>query len=158
MTRKCTICTHPNREEIDKQLLSGESYRSIAKHFGASESAIYRHQEHIPKSMVKAQEANEIARVDSLLDQVKNLREKALELLAKAEKSEDLRAAGVFLKELREQVKLWAELEGRLAAQNQVLILINNPAWIELRSLIIETLEPFPAAKKALVEALSKEV
>ena len=72
MPRICTICTHPDREGIDKALLDGGPYRGIAERFGASPSAVYRHkQDHLPKALVRAVEAREVAHGGDLLDQVK---------------------------------------------------------------------------------------
>jgi hypothetical protein len=42
MPRTCTVCNHPKAPEITEALLGGEAYRSIARRFGASESAMYR--------------------------------------------------------------------------------------------------------------------
>jgi hypothetical protein len=103
--------------------------------------------------MAKATEAKEIVLADSLLQQTQDLRRKALSLLDQAEGAGDLRAAGLFLRELRELIKLWAELEGRLASQPQISIQI-NPEWIQLRTLIINALEPYPDAREAVVRAL----
>jgi hypothetical protein len=55
--------------------------------------------------------------------------------------------------ELREQRKLLAELEGKLATEPQITI-INNPEWIELRTLIVVALDPFPEAKEAVANAI----
>ena len=115
MSRKCTICNHPNREEIDRQLISGEPYRSVAKRFEASESAIYRHIDHIPASMVKAQEADEIARADSLLDLVESLRKKAVRILEEAEKSGDLKTALLGIREARGCLELLAKIAATAA-------------------------------------------
>ena len=48
-----------------------------------------------------------------------------------------------------------AELEGKISQQPQVTI-INNPEWIELRTVIIQALDDFPEAKKAVVRAIHK--
>ena len=45
MARTCTICTHPERAAIDKALVAGQPYRSIAQHFAASADAVLRHKE-----------------------------------------------------------------------------------------------------------------
>ena len=89
----------------------------------------------------------------SFIDQLKEVRAKAANLLDQAEASQDMRAAGTFLKELREQIRLMAELEGRIASQPQITI-INNPEWVELRTVIIAALEPYPEAKEAVVHAI----
>ncbi len=89
----------------------------------------------------------------SFLDQLKAVRDRAANLLDRAESSQDMKAAGTFLKELREQIRLMAELEGKISQQPQVTI-INNPEWIELRTVIIQALDPYPEAKEALVNAI----
>lgn len=43
MPRVCKICSHPQTLEIDRFLAKGDSYRTIANRFTASESAIKRH-------------------------------------------------------------------------------------------------------------------
>jgi transposase len=60
MPRRCTVCDHPEIHSIDQALVSGESYRSVAKRFGLSESAVYRHKtEHLPAHLLKAREVEE---------------------------------------------------------------------------------------------------
>jgi len=191
MSRPCSICTHSERLEIDRLILSGEPYRNIAKQFGLSIGTISRHKEaHIGtdlrdvrevmvaarqealaeiKGEVKARELEEIkeeitaearettaARLEnaaSFIDQLREVRDKAANLLDQAEASDDLRAAGTFLKELREQIRLMAELEGKISSQPQITI-INNPEWVELRTVIITALDPFPQAREAVVNAI----
>ena len=89
----------------------------------------------------------------TFLDQLQAVRDKAANLLDQAEASDDLRAAGTFLKELREQIRLMAELEGRIASQPQIT-LITSPAWGDVRSLVINALEPYPEAREAVVHAI----
>src|ERR1700674_3474802 len=68
MSRVCTVCSHPKVSEINEALLGSEAYRSIAKRFGASQSAMYRHQqEHLPQVLVKAKDAAELLSADNLL-------------------------------------------------------------------------------------------
>lgn len=154
MSRTCTICTHPDKEEIDRLLLSGSSYRDIAGRFGTSKSAVERHKaDHIPLILCKARDEFELDRAGDLWEQLHDLRERALNLLTRAEDAEDLRSAGIFLRELREQLKLLAELDGKLATQPQINILM-NPQWLELRAVIVQSLEGFPEAREALVNAL----
>lgn len=55
MPRKCTICEHPQRSEIDAALAAGDPLRNIAKRFGTSTAALSRHKEHVtPKAETKA--------------------------------------------------------------------------------------------------------
>src|SRR3712207_1831772 len=94
MPRRCTVCDNPERHSFDEALVSGAPYRSVAKRFRLSESAVYRHKvEHLPAHLLKAREAEEAARADELLEQVRNLQAHALDILERAEKTGDLRTA-----------------------------------------------------------------
>lgn len=43
MPRRCSICDHQQREAIEKAIAVGESLRHVAKRFGTSATAIFRH-------------------------------------------------------------------------------------------------------------------
>jgi len=155
MARKCTICEHPQVEEINRLLVESVPYRSIAKQFSISESALFRHKKHIPEKLAKAKEAKEITKADNLLEQVIALRDKALSILEKAEKSGDLRTALQGIKEARSTLELLAKLQGELQEGTTINILV-NPQWIELRTLILKALEPYPEARLRLAQALKE--
>ena len=113
---------------------------------------------------IKDEVANEVktgmaARLETcatFLDQLQAVRDKAANLLDQAEASQDMRAAGTFLRELREQIRLMAELEGKISSQPQITI-INSPEWVELRTVIVTALRPHPEALQAVLEALPDE-
>lgn len=154
MPRKCSICEHPQAEEINTALLNGVSLRNIAERYSVSKTALHRHKEsHLPADLVKAKEAQEVAKADSLLDQVAELRDKALAILAKAEQAGDLRTALQGIKEARGCLELLAKLQGELQERTTVNVLI-NPQWLSLRTVILQTLEPYPEARLRLAEAL----
>jgi hypothetical protein len=157
MTRTCTICKHKQFEEINKQLLNGTSLRNIAKQFRLNSTSLHRHKEnHIPEELLKSTDIQDIANANALQDQLNEIREKTYSLLDKAESAGNTKAYGppsAYLKEIREQIKLMAELEGRLATQPQINILV-NPQWIELRTKIIKALEPYKEAREALINAI----
>jgi hypothetical protein len=115
MARTCTVCKHPKVSEINEALLGNESYRSIAKRFGASQSAMYRHQrEHLPKALVKAKDAAEVLSADNLLARVGELEADARRIAAAAETSGDLKIALGGIREMVRIVELMAKLTGRL--------------------------------------------
>jgi len=154
MPRPCTVCTHKDVENINKRLLGGEIYRTIADDTGLSETALKRHKaEHIPNAAAKAAKAVEVAKADGLLEDIKGLREKAMGILQKAEESGDLKTALLGIREARGCLELLAKVEGQLNDRSQINILI-NPEWIQLRTLIINSLEPYPKAKEAVISAL----
>lgn len=163
--------------------ISRETFRAISRDFAYSEDALRRHREnHLAiqvadvhatmeqareKALAEAKEraleeikeeaadsmASRLQNAASFLDQLREVRNKAASFLDLAECAGDLRSAGMFLKELREQIRLWAELEGKLASQPQINV-INNPEWVELRTLIIKAIEPYPEAKEAVIHAI----
>ncbi|MFN0169018.1 MAG: hypothetical protein ACKV22_21540 [Bryobacteraceae bacterium] len=49
--RPCTVCIHPERDEIDAVILDERPDRSVGAHFGISHLAVYRHTlDHLPDS------------------------------------------------------------------------------------------------------------
>ena len=154
MPRRCTVCDHSERNGIDQALVTGAPYRSVAKRFSLSESAVYRHKtEHLPVHLLKAREVEEAASADDLLDQVRNLQAHALDILERAEKAGDLRTALAAISQARGNLELLGKLAGELD-ERPVVNLNISPEWLELRTVIVGALEPHPAAHRALLRAL----
>ena len=60
MPRTCTICSHPERIEIDKALAAAEeTLRTIADRWPVSKTALMRHKaEHLPQRLEAAKAIN----------------------------------------------------------------------------------------------------
>jgi predicted DNA-binding protein YlxM (UPF0122 family) len=155
MPRKCSICGHEKVEEINRLLLEGVSLRDIAGQYSISKTALHRHKKHIPATLAKAQEAQEVARADNLLDQVAELRDKAMSILAKAEQAGDLRTALQGVREAKGCLELLARLQGELQEQTTVNILV-NPQWLSLRTVTLNALDRYPEARQAVARALQE--
>lgn len=154
MPRHCSVCDHPQRDNIDSLLLKGDSFRNIAEQFSISLGALHRHKsDHIDENLARAKEAQEAAQADSLLDQVRDLQMKALNILSKAEANKDYRAATGAIREARGCLELLAKLLGELNERPQINILI-APEWLSLRTVILEALEPYPDARTSVGKAL----
>jgi hypothetical protein len=154
MPRRCTVCDHPERHSIDEALVTGAPYRSVAKRFERSESAVYRHKtEHLPAHLLKAKEVEEAARADDLLDQVRNLQAHALDILERAEKAGDLRTALAAISQTRGNLELLGKLAGEID-ERPVVNLNVSPEWLELRGVIVGALEPYSEARGAVLSAL----
>jgi len=112
MSRPCSICRHPQREDIDAALVAGSAtYRAIAERYGTSLTALHRHKkEHLPLELVKAQEAQEVAQADTLLGQIMDLQTRTLSILQRAEKAGDLRTALQAVREARGNLELLARM------------------------------------------------
>ena len=157
MPRRCTVCAHEEAEAIDKALVGGEPYRSVANRYESlSQAAVQRHQEnHLPATLAKAREAEEVAHADNLLEQVRGLQGRALAILDKAEEAGELRTALGAIREARGNLDLLAKLLGELSDAPQVNILV-SPEWLELRTVIIGALESHPQARESVLRALDE--
>ena len=52
MSKRCSVCNHPSRAEIDQGLLTGVSYRALAAQYGLSPSALSRHNRHLKQQLL----------------------------------------------------------------------------------------------------------
>jgi hypothetical protein len=71
--RTCTICSHPERTEIDKALVAAEeSLRTIADRWTVSKTTLIRHKaEHLPQRLVATKAAAETADGLEVLDELR---------------------------------------------------------------------------------------
>jgi len=154
MPRHCTICDHEQREVIDQALVAGESFRGLSAKYRVSEDALARHKErHLPVTLAQAHQAQEVARADDLLGQIKELRDKAYGILSRAEADGDLRTALAAIREARGCLELLAKLLGELSEQPVVNILL-LPEWVQLRTRLLYALTSYPEARQAVAKTL----
>jgi hypothetical protein len=152
--RKCTVCLHPSALDINEALvLHGRSYRHIASQYDLGYKAIERHMAHIPKLLLQASRSEEIAKADTLLDQVEELHGRTEAILDEVEGTDDYRAMLGAIREMRANLTLIGEITKELNRQPQVNLAL-NPEWVELRTLIIQAVEPFPEARDSILRAL----
>ncbi len=162
MPPRCSICGHEKRVKIDKDLLDpAVSLRTIADHWSVSKTALIRHRDggHILEKLAKATAAAEVARGDSLLDQLRALLTRANATLDRAERVKGktaVRDRCAALREARETLRLLAQVAGELETAPTVNVLITSPEWLATRAALMEALAPFPAARVAAGEALAK--
>ena len=154
MTRRCTVCDHPDRSLIDTTLVERQPFRNIAERFRLSPTTLHRHaQNHLPATLARARDAQEVARGDDLLAQVEGLRDRAMGVLTRAEAAEDLRAAVSAIKEARGCVELLAKMCGELR-DGQTVNIIMTPEWGRTRGVILAALADHPDARQSVALAL----
>lgn len=105
MDQRCTICTHPSREEIDRQLIAGVPHRALAADFGLSPSALSRHLKHLRQALANAADASHQAHQAALLDEL-DLQKARLDRLFRL--AEDLHSLHVSLGCIQESIRLLA--------------------------------------------------
>ena len=77
MARKCSICTHPEKDSVDILLVSGISLRKIAKRFNVTSAAVNRHlKNHIPLQLLRVKADQELRSAENLNEEVKLLNTK----------------------------------------------------------------------------------
>jgi hypothetical protein len=146
------VCAHADADKINAELTGGATLDALSKAYGLTVSALHRHKKHIPAQLVKAQDAQEVAAADSLMRRVAALNEKAEDVYSEALKAENLTAAIAAVREMRNITELYAKITGELQAQtvNNIVIM---PEWAKLRDAIVYALEPYPEARRAVIEA-----
>jgi hypothetical protein len=129
MPRTCTICTHKRLTEINDALLCSESYRSIARRFGASGSAMYRHQhEHLPKALSKAKEAAQEVEAGTLFERLRTLNRETQHILREAREAGNHAIALGAISRAEKQLELEARLLGELDDRVKVAVGVNIDA------------------------------
>ncbi len=127
MPVKCSVCAHDRRSEIDALLVRNDSNRRVASQYGLTEASLRRHKSPSQR-LVRATEATELARADSLLDRVRSpcvrserLLTESEEILAGAKRSGQtadalnaIKTAAIAARELRSQLALLGEVSGEL--------------------------------------------
>jgi hypothetical protein len=152
--RRCTICTHDDRPTIDQMLVNHRPFRDIAGRFALTRSSVMRHHDdHLPETLTKAKAAEETARADDLLEQVRALRTKSLSLLLAAEKAGDIRTALAGIREARACLELLAEMSQAIDRRPTLNLLV-APEWLAARSVLLDALRPYPEARTAVAERL----
>ena len=155
MPQTCSICRHERRKMIDGELIEGVPLRDIARRYGVSKDALARHKsEHLPERLSRAKAAETVASADNLLDQLDQLRKRAMSLLDQAEAAGDFSTALRGVREARACLETLAEVSGELNRQ-PVIVLTQHPEWVDLRGRIVAALRPFPDARLHVLAALS---
>ncbi len=154
MPRRCTICGHKKRADIDQALVAGDRFRNIAEQYSVTLAPLVRHRDdHLPADLVKAHEAAEVARADDLLTQVRDLRDKALGVLKQAEEAKDFQVAVAAIREARGCLQLLGKLAGELKDAPTINMIL-MPEWRTLQRVILAALEPHHDARVSVAAAL----
>lgn len=128
MPQVCTICRHARRDEIDRALLDGDSFRNIAQRFGTSATALFRRKRRdLPAALVKAKGASEAFRAETLLDRLKALNAETLAILREARDvgTRDNELALKAISRVERQLEFEARLLGELDDAAKIAVGVN---------------------------------
>lgn len=113
--RVCTVCTHPQRDEIDLTLASGlASKRQLALKYGLIDVSIHRHERrHLDPRLIEAAKTTDAADAKRLLNRVDKI---VSRLEKRCEEMDDQGQLGALLKVVRE-LRPYQELYGRASKE-----------------------------------------
>ena len=154
MPQPCSICTHPEREAIDAALVAGVPNRRIAAQYGMGETSVRRHKDaHIPPLVAQAHDAAVVFSADALTAQITGLLARGFAILDKSERGDSITDMCAAMREVRGVLTLIAKITGEIETQPTINI-IQMPEWIEIQTVILRALAPFPEARIAVADAL----
>ena len=156
MSRTCTVCKHPDIENINQELITcNDSYRNIAERFGISATSLVRHKKtHISDTIAKAKDVADRLQGDSLLDRIKNINRETLEILKAARDGNDHDIALKAIARIEKQIELQARLIGEIQ-EGQVINISVMPQWLQIRAVILKALDKeHPEVKVRIAGAL----
>lgn len=166
MPKACQVCTHDDREEIDRALVSvvastGHTVQSVADRFGLSYSSVWRHSgDHLDETLVTAVRLADEDVAVRLLDDLRALIGRAEDALDRTEAravddaSSESDAVRWFA-ELRQATALLAKVIGAAGADIEVNV-IASPEWATVRAAVAGALAPWPEAGLAVAGALGE--
>jgi hypothetical protein len=156
VTAICATCAHPECEAIDRALAAGNpSLRRLSASYGISTSALHRHRsKHLPGALVEVAPAETAdsapARLEQLLPRVERL-------LRKAERTGKPAQAVAAAREIRLGLELVGRLRGELRPDPAVQVnVLTSADWVGLRGVILAALDPHPAARIAVADAIGE--
>ena len=136
---QCRTCNHPKRDEIEQALVAKVELRPLGKRYGLSIASLSRHHtKHMDPAGYTVIHGPASADFVSVIAELRGIADKAQGTLKLA-----------ALKELRAMLR-----EQALAAPPSVVSLQTSEEWRRVREVIANALDPYPDAKRAVVQAL----
>ena len=170
-TPRSPIEKDPNRPLIERALVMGIPIERIAKRFGYNAMAITRYRDRMPQQLKAAIVAAALKPKEADLDQLRidesegilgNLAHQRARLLLMQDEFMELGAVEQVVR-LANAIHKNIELTGRylgLFAQHHVSTQVNillSEDYLRLRQMMVESLRPFPEARRALAALHSVE-
>src|SRR5882724_9294196 len=158
--RRCTICQHPQRPNIDLAIATGISRRLIAARFKVSADAEWRHgREHLTPEIRAALATKVLAREGDMhrilleegsgvVEALKAIRGPLFGMFLAAIDLGDAKAATAISGRLHESLSLTAKLTGELVPHAGVSItnVLLSPDFRQLRAELLRVLARYPEA------------
>lgn len=155
MPKPCSICEDPRRDEFDRRARIEDNIAKIAQDFALSYDALYRHVKanHHIREVTAIPTSAELATSEDIYKEIEAWHTEAKDLQRTAKAGGDIKTALLGLEKALKCLELMLKIHGQISDAPQITI-INNPEWVELRTVIIQALDDFPEAKGAVINAI----
>lgn len=117
MALRCTICTHPAISDIDRGLMAGYSFRSLAEQYGVSASALFRHTKHLARRLQMQGDHQERQHQEEVLDKLDLLEHRLNRLFQEAHTHNSYNVALGCIQEHLRLLTLIEKIRHRLRGQ-----------------------------------------
>jgi hypothetical protein len=114
----CKACRHPERDRIDREIVTGQPFRQIAGWTGLSLGGLHRHREHVSKTLREAFAREGTERAEDLLDRLESLLHDAEAILASAKAKDDWKGAIAAIGAATRLLELVAKVRGEIPQLN----------------------------------------
>jgi transposase-like protein len=157
--RKCSICTHANRDAIDALLVSGASYQAIAKQWNVGAESVRRHHDaHLSPALQAMKAERELEEGASFLKRLESLMATTEAILSTAKGEGKVAAALAAVREMRGCLDLYARATGELKDQPLVSInLLTHPEAQSAIAIVLAELADHPEIRQRIAERLQLE-
>lgn len=125
MSRRCKICSHPERAAIDSLLLARvpaseviSRYKTLSSSF--SEGAVSRHRKHLGTQITSSLQRREDDYGDSLVEQLKDLQRTTLSLLHSAVETKDQKSCATFIRLAQENIEKQGKLTNQISTVSNI--------------------------------------
>src|SRR5262249_38663896 len=166
---QCTICLSDKRHQVEIALVHRVPLRVIAKRYGLSSDAIWRHgKKHLSPQMraaiLSAQKPQAVdleqlqrSEAEGILSQLVAQRARLQLTVEQAQELGNIADVVKAEKAITDNLTLVAKLLGQLTVHHQVThaSVLVSPDYLKLRQVLTEALRPFPAAALAVGKALA---
>lgn len=127
MPQVCKTCAHPNREEIDRQLVTPRSKRSIAHQFGLTEAGVRRHVlRHLAAELLSARTTADQNHFADLLTRIEKMTVECESIVELAKERGDYNLVLKAINQLRHVSGLLAQVAGVVQTGSKTLVLQQN--------------------------------
>jgi hypothetical protein len=153
----CATCASPNRDLIEVALAAGQSYRAVAVAYGVSRGSLGRHQRnHRNPGLVVLAGGRRVA-ADGPMVEALVVKVAELETMQRAATDAgNLTQALQAIRQAAPKIEMIGRLRGEFVPpEPEPVDLKATPEYIELEAVMMDALEAYPAAYRAVADALS---